>query len=535
MILNIKMFTIDKNRNYNAEIEKAVNEELHRYTDSIDALAENSIVKGVLTEDYEATEVNKLLYGFCNNQQIKSNFILLDKSKNIISTNLYKNNEALFLLSNDMKDIISKTENSSQYAHRSISSINYDNGQNSNYVFSKAIKNNNEIMGYIFLDWREDSLNLLINNNDVDITVILDKFDNVIFSTHRMLIDSIGKFKTNNISENIIEVNNKLYYITSKDLYDKDIKIMTMSSVMFQKQLFIFGCLFLFFISLFMIILVLILADKVTTRNMRSMDELLGAVSELKSGNLDYRIEYQTFHEFQTLYSEFNVMVSKVQELVKYNNELADRKRFMEVKHLESQFNPHFLYNVMETLRYEIILDPQRASQMVVAFANLMRYRLNYGSTQVALKTDIEYMKDYLMIQKMRFSNRFEYYLHIDEEILQSKVPKLLIQPIIENSIIHGMEDTEFLTLVITGRALKDNIEIIIEDDGKGIKDDELNILKNIIEEENQSSSHIGLYNVHRTIKLIYGNNYGLDIQSTYLKGTKITIKIPLIEGEAVV
>ena len=167
---------------------------------------------------------------------------------------------------------------------------------------------------------------------------------------------------------------------------------------------------------------------------------------------MDYRLKSQVFDEFRMLNDAFRNMVIQREELMLHNSELAERKRTMEIKQLEEQFNPHFIFNVLETLRYEIAIDSQKASEMVMAFANLMRYSVYYGSTIVPLQTDIEYINDYLLLQKMRYNRRLNYHIDIPEELMDLMIPKLLLQPVVENSLVHGMKDKHCVSVTITAR-----------------------------------------------------------------------------------
>jgi two-component system sensor histidine kinase YesM len=204
----------------------------------------------------------------------------------------------------------------------------------------------------------------------------------------------------------------------------------------------------------------------------------------------------------------------------------------MEVKHLEAQFNPHFVFNVLETLRYVIMTNPDQASRMVVSFANLMRYSINYGSMHVSLKTDIGYVQDYLLLQKMRYGQRLEYTIDIDESLLQCKAPKLFIQPIVENSVVHGLENAGKLIVHITGRMLGNDLVFSVADDGPGMGEEQLAALRLLINDENAMPKRIGLYNVHRAAQLLYGKDYGLTIESSDGKGLRVMLKIPMILEE---
>lgn len=531
MCINFRLVVVRTNESYNSLLSKFINEQYIVYNKNIESLAEESSVKNLLMEKKQLSQVNNLLYDYSNNQEIRSNFVLLDKSGNIVSTNLYKMNQTILQENRTTKDLIAYLSKSPDVVYSYLSRIQFDSGQDSAFLFAKAVTYNDDIIGYLLFFLKNEDFKEFMRYKDVDIAVITDRYDNVIFSTNSLIIDTMGKFKLNKINKNTVMVDGKPYFFSLNILKNNSLRILTMTSIKKHRQFFIFGTIFLFGISFFMVVLVVFLSGKMTERNLHAFDSFIYAVDQCKKGNIDYRIESKTFDEFQRLYDEFNNMMSRLQRLIRRNNEIAERKRIMEIKHLESQFNPHFVFNVLEMLRYEILFDPNKAADMVVSFANLMRYNINYGSIQVALKTDIEYMKAYLALQKMRYNRRLNYNIDVDEKLLQCKVPKLVFQPIVENSLKHGVENTKCLNINVTVKSVGKDMKICVEDDGLGIKKEKLSQLRNILEDENSTSQHIGLYNVHRVIKLLYGEDYGLTIDSNYGIGTKVTLKIPIQEG----
>ncbi|WP_320951253.1 sensor histidine kinase, partial [Enterocloster bolteae] len=243
--------------------------------------------------------------------------------------------------------------------------------------------------------------------------------------------------------------------------------------------------------------------------------------------NMDYRLKSQVFDEFRMLNDAFRNMVIQREELMLHNSELAERKRTMEIKQLEEQFNPHFIFNVLETLRYEIAIDSQKASEMVMAFANLMRYSVYYGSTIVPLQTDIEYINDYLLLQKMRYNRRLNYHIDIPEELMDLMIPKLLLQPVVENSLVHGMKDKHCVSVTITARKKDSTLVLSVEDNGSGISPEKLKELREALDQEDIYREHIGLYNSHRVVRLLYGPSYGLTIESSPGNGTRVSVTLP--------
>jgi two-component system sensor histidine kinase YesM len=170
---------------------------------------------------------------------------------------------------------------------------------------------------------------------------------------------------------------------------------------------------------------------------------------------------------------------------------------------------------------------------MVVSLANLMRYNIKNGNEQVTLKTDLEHVKVYLELQKMRYNTRLNYSIRVEKGLMGCKVPKFIFQPIVENSIKHGIDSTKSLSIKVSVNSDGNDIKIIVEDDGQGIKKEEMVNLVNMLTDENPASDcRIGLYNAHRVIRLLYGKNYGLEISSNYGIGTKITLTIPAQEDD---
>ncbi|MFA6846694.1 MAG: sensor histidine kinase, partial [Sphaerochaetaceae bacterium] len=384
-----------------------------------------------------------------------------------------------------------------------------------------------KVKGFLCYDISTQSLDNILHKEKVDIVVLTDQFDNTIYCSDNSLVNSMGKSLLDWKDTDTVLNNGKPYYATSNLLTSYNVKVITLTSTLAQSHFFKLGELFLVLLLAFMILLIFILGQRTARNSLQPINVLLNAIQQFLGGNLEYRIKERTFDEFQILFDGFNQMMVKLQALLKNNSELLERKRLMEVKQLEKQFNPHFVYNVLETLKYEILINQKQASQMVVTFANLMRYSINYGNGKVSLGTDIKYVQDYLLLQKMRFSDRLSYSLHVDESLLNCQIPKLLIQPIVENCLSHGIEDEKALNIQIQVKEDAGNINFIVTDNGCGIQPERLASLKKLFETEDAMPEHIGLYDVEREVKLLYGNGYGLDIASEFGNGTRVCLTIP--------
>jgi len=323
-------------------------------------------------------------------------------------------------------------------------------------------------------------------------------------------------------------LNGKQYLIIKNVLNNGVLHLYVLVSISFQRNLFRYAILFLIIVGILMLTMLRPLTLFITNRNLYAIEELRKSVLEMGKGNMEYSLRPHVFEEFQELNDTFRQMVLQREDLQKRNSELIERKRIMEIRHLEEKINPHFLFNVLETLRYEVLIDADKASEMIMAFANIMRYNIYYGDTIVPLKTDIGYVKDYLMLQKMRYNRRLTYSVDIPEELMECRVPKLVIQPIVENALKHGMKNVETINVNITASIEQENLKISVQDNGSGIEPEILDELIKDLEREDVHKEHIGMYNSHRVVRLLYGPPYGLKIESTYGKGTLVNIILPI-------
>lgn len=539
LIINIKWLTTSKSQRNNAKIAEVLEQEIVSYKEGLKALANDyRIINLCKRQTKEQTaNVNRLLYDFSNSQEIRGVFTLVDLQGNLICSNLYKDNRNIFLQSFLYKSLVSKMLSDPQRTFLVPSRLNYSYNQTGDLLIGCTVKDGNEAVGFLFFELLDEEIYETVSRYNVDDVILTDQFNNLIFSIGRQSEDSMGKypvgssqFEKNQVD--IIELNGKQYLIIKSILNGGTLYLYTLTSISFQQDLFRYAILFVVIMGILILTLLKPLTLLVTDKNLHAIEELRKSILEMGRGNMEYSLRPHVFEEFQELNDTFRQMVLQREELQKRNNELMERKRIMEIRQLEEKINPHFLFNVLETLRYEVMIDPAKASEMIMAFANIMRYNIYYRDTIVPLKTDIEHVKDYLMLQKMRYNRRLTYSIDIPEELMECKVPKLVIQPIVENALKHGMKNVETINVNITASVENENLRLSVEDNGSGIEPEILNELIKDLEREDVYKEHIGMYNSHRVIRLLYGPPYGLKIESTYGKGTVVNIILPINRGD---
>lgn len=262
----------------------------------------------------------------------------------------------------------------------------------------------------------------------------------------------------------------------------------------------------------------------------RPLKVLEGAMLRVRHGDMDVTMREDGFTEIQLISSSFNKMLSRLKELMQQIVEEQEKKRLYELNALQAQINPHFLYNTLDSIIWmEERGRNAEAIKMVSALARLFRISISKGRTEITVKEELEYVRNYLIIQKMRFKDKFEYSIEAEDEVLSLRTLKLILQPLAENALNHAIDETldEQLHLSIAAKRDGDTLRFVISDDGVGIPDEKLHSLLTLP----PGKSGIGLKNVHERIQLTYGREYGLTLESREDEGTRVTISLPLFHG----
>lgn len=288
-----------------------------------------------------------------------------------------------------------------------------------------------------------------------------------------------------------------------------------------QKYFIIGGIIYGFMIIFFMIIF--------SIRYTEPMIKMMGVIKKVEQGDLNVRTDIQSNDEIGELGNSLNKMISEMQILIDKLVKEEQSKKEVELEALHAQINPHFLYNTLNTIKWMAKIQGNKSvSNAITALIKLLRISTNLGKDMITLREEIDYVKNYVVIQKLRFNESITMEFEIDESCLELTVPKLILQPIVENSIIYGMED-EIIDITIKISVFRNNDTLIIEikDDGPGI---DQKIIENIFKaaSDRNKFSTVGLNNVNQRIKLYCGDLYGLRIKTNKGKGTKIIVTLSI-------
>lgn len=255
--------------------------------------------------------------------------------------------------------------------------------------------------------------------------------------------------------------------------------------------------------------------------------QMVAAMKLIHKNNLGIRLQTQSIDEIGLLQSAFNGMQDRINDLIYEVRVKSEKEREAEVRALQAQINPHVLYNTLDTINWMAIERGQKdISEMITALSDIMRYAIRQKNKLVTLKEEINWAENYSYLQKMRFEDRFDISFDIDLDIVEHKVPRLFMQPYLENAIIHGMEHTESGGLIrITARSNEQgHIEVVIADNGCGISQEKLRAIKR------KETHGMGIYNLDERLQLEYGRPFGVTVESELNKGTTITITLPKLK-----
>ncbi|GJM78081.1 hypothetical protein HMSSN139_05770 [Paenibacillus sp. HMSSN-139] len=258
---------------------------------------------------------------------------------------------------------------------------------------------------------------------------------------------------------------------------------------------------------------------------------LYKAMAATKAGNLKTRLIPSGPLEIHVLGHAFNDMTGNMERLIGEIKEQETQKRLVEIRALQSQINPHFLLNTLNTIKLMgAISKADNIVKMTDALTRLLASMLNKGGMYTTIGQEVALLGEYFQIMKTRYGDLFDVHYEIDPELEQAYILKLLLQPLIENAILHGLHEKETRgNIYIYGEKLEQACRFTIEDDGIGIPEEELPLLLSQQAHGRDSFSGLGLRNVHERIRLNYGEPYGLKISSVQGEGTRIVLVLPLL------
>ena len=289
----------------------------------------------------------------------------------------------------------------------------------------------------------------------------------------------------------------------------------------------------LIILTLLALVVAFLISKRIASQTAKPIRELTEHMQEIELGKLGVEIDTQSdTEEIQCLTASFKEMVYKIEGLIEQVEDNQKKLRKSELKVLQSQINPHFLYNSLDTIIWLGEREEcEKVVQMTAALARYFRLSLSKGKEVITIYEEVEHVKHYLQIQKIRYASKLAYTIEVSPDIFDEMIVKIVLQPLVENALYHGIKDLEEGGYIrVLGFREGNNIILEVYDNGKGMSREQI---KNILKAPSSTSitkGGVAIKNVHERIQVYFGQDYGLSYESEYGKWTKVRITIPAIE-----
>lgn len=332
---------------------------------------------------------------------------------------------------------------------------------------------------------------------------------------------------------NIYREKNKVFFSVYQDKYNLGAYTLIPRDLLNKNQKILNENLIL--ITLIMLAVVSISFYFVSRLLSRPLEEMTKTVKRIQSGETQLRMENLRNDEVGELGKSFNNMLDQIEKLIadEYENKMS--LNYARYQALQAQINPHFLYNTLDTMgSIAEIQGCIQVSNLCQSLAGLFRYSLDMKNPLSTVSGELVHLKNYIYVMNVRMQNQVEYEFHIDDNVLQDTLPRISIQPLVENALNHGLKNQKGKKKVIISAGIReDDLLISVEDNGIGMSDEKIRELFSEDPGEKQKNRSIGIFNIHKRMQYLYGESYGVKIKSEPEKGTVVFLEIPRkIQGE---
>ncbi len=406
------------------------------------------------------------------------------------------------------------------------------------YSFARKVTNlNGEIIGAILIDVSQVFIDKSVHKISIGnkgFVFISDSENNIIYSPINNIVWRIeDKFLQEKDELSFININDIDYCLLTKNIENSDWKVSGIFSYSLISQQFSNNLFLLIMIAILVILFSSITSILLSASITNPLLKLQFLMKEAEKGNLKVNFEALYNDEIGTLGRSFNSMISRIELLINEVYLAQKNKRKAELRTLEEQIKPHFLYNTLDTISW--LAREKEAIEvvnLVEALTNMYRVGLSKGNSFVKVKDEIQHVNAYLFIQQVRYSDKLKYNINIDDFMLDFIVPKLILQPLVENAIYHGIKEKRSMGEInIFAFEENDNLVLSVFDNGVGINKDKLRVINNQLKSGVKAKESFGIFYVNEKIKLEYGDKYGLKISTEEGLYTQIDIRLPKIRG----
>ena len=475
------------------------------------------------------TEAVSDIYRFLNGQVYRGDYYLFDQERNLVfSTNSQPN--VIQYIGNYLPWNTTDQNDSKNDCIFIYDNTVIDGRALPAWLMFQTVVKDGRLQGYSGFVLKADAFKERLGNMEQPV-LLINKFN-------RLFTDGVSRFQNDRgkLAEEfrgggMVHLENRWYYTGSVSVLDEEASVQVIYDCTSFVQLCLMSLVLVGFLALAVTLAIYRSAGKVADKKTEIIYDLIGALDQVEKGDLDVSLKITSGDEFERIGHSFNTMIGSIRHLLARHQELAKENLLATVQILESQFNPHFLFNTLESIRYMIKFGPGEAEKMLVSLSRMLRYSIQNGKDVVTVKEEMDFISRYLQVMLYRYGDRLRYSIDLEEGSRNASIPRMTLQPIVENSIKYGFgEDRDCLEIRISTRIQNEVLSVIISDDGVGIRTELLEKLKANLDQGQNQTDHIGIYNVHKRIRLVYGSRYGVGIDSKIEEGTVVTLRVPCEE-----
>ena len=421
--------------------------------------------------------------------------------------------------------------NASSWKKKLYSTVYFLDGDTSEYVLVRPLYGEEGFAGSAAVYLEAADWNLHFQKYQYD-TILTDKRADVIYCSNYSFLEgyALNKYRTD-AGAHYQQFGDSRYLTDSRFLEEPGVYLYSFIYTPGTRTSLLIGTAVILGLGLVWTGMFFHLMHTMVAKTSRSVGQLIREIRTIRKEDPHHLVKIDTGDELEEIADQINKMMASINELNQKNLDLVNVNNRMEIQNLQAQINPHFIYNTLDNIRYLIVQDARKADELIERFTHILRYSINNTKNRTYLQEDMEYIEDYLVIQKTRFGAKFSYSLEIDEECWPVVIPKLLLQPLIENSLKYGFRKKAAISVWIRGRIEGDYLVLEVRDDGPGQPQSTLETLRSILNSGKINIAHNGLQNINRRIFLEYGHDSGLTLDSEEGEGFTVTLRL-WIQGE---
>ncbi|MDY3369304.1 sensor histidine kinase [Zhenhengia yiwuensis] len=409
------------------------------------------------------------------------------------------------------------------------------------FSLSAAIMEENKILGIVLIDMSYKNLTDMCNDiqlGEKGYVYIVGQGQEMIYHPKQQLIYSgilqedlarVMQQEEGSFTE-VLEDKRLVTVHSLKEVGWRVVGVSYIGELLVSKQEIIIP---LIILTLLALVVAFLISKRIVSQTAKPIRELTEHMQEIELGKLGVEIDTQSdTEEIQCLTASFKEMVYKIEGLIEQVEDNQKKLRKSELKVLQSQINPHFLYNSLDTIIWLGEREEcEKVVQMTAALARYFRLSLSKGKEVITIYEEVEHVKHYLQIQKIRYASKLTYTIEVSPDIFDEMIVKIVLQPLVENALYHGIKDLEEGGYIrVWGFREGNNIILEVYDNGKGMSREQIKNILKVPSSTSITKGGVAIKNVHERIQVYFGQDYGLSYESEYGKWTKVRITIPVIE-----